>query len=386
MKMAATFLGYPRKNGQFGIRNWVGVVSTMDNCNPITRAISTAVDGTLAITTLFMRGQFGRDLEISSNTLAGMARNPNIAAVLIVGLEEKSSAEIAARISPSGKPIEIVNIMPKGTIEAVAEGTRRAMKLAIAVSGLRRISCSAGELTIGVECGGSDTTSGLSCNPAIGRVADRIIDEEGTVIISETSEFFGAEQLFGSRAQTPELRKTFIERILAFEKEAIQQGVDIRGTQPSADNMRGGLTTIEEKALGAMIKSGTRPLVGVLDYGEAPRNRGLHFMATPAPAVESMTALAAGGCQLILFGTGVGNPIGCTVSPTIKISGNVNTVRAMPDNLDYDVSDILEKGARINDVGDRLYAHTLEVASGTRTFSEVLDVRETAISRFGPTI
>jgi altronate dehydratase large subunit len=237
-----------------------------------------------------------------------------------------------------------------------------------------------------VECGGSDTTSGLSCNPAIGRVADRLIDDGGTIIISETSEFFGAEQLFGGRAVTPELRKTFIDRILAFEKEAIQQGVDIRGTQPSADNMRGGLTTIEEKALGAMIKSGTRPLVGVLDYGEAPGKRGLHFMATPAPAVESMTALAAGGCQLILFGTGVGNPIGCMVSPTIKISGNINTVRAMPDNLDYDVSEILEKGAAISEVGDRLYGYSLEVASGTRTFSEVLDVRETAISRFGPTI
>ncbi|OGA65489.1 MAG: altronate hydrolase [Betaproteobacteria bacterium RIFCSPLOWO2_12_FULL_65_14] len=384
--MPATFFGYPRSNGQFGIRNWVGVLSVMDNCNPVTRAICAAVQSTLPITTLFMRGQFGRDLELSCNTLAGMARNPNIGAVLIVGLEEKTSAEIAERIRPTGKPIDIVNIMPKGTIEAVAEGTRRAMKLALAVSSIRRTSCPAGALTIGVECGGSDTTSGLSCNPAIGRVADRIIDEGGAVIISETSEFFGAEHLFAARAASPKVGKVFVERILAFEKEAIQQGVDIRGTQPSPDNMRGGLTTIEEKALGAMAKSGSRPLVGVLDYGEEPRSRGLHFMATPAPAVESMTALAAGGCQLILFGTGVGNPIGSMVSPTIKISGNIHTVRSMPDNLDFDVSDILEKGARIADAGDRLLEYTLAVASGTLTINEVLDVRETAISRFGPTI
>lgn len=384
--MSATFLGYPRENGSIGVRNWVGVISIMDNCNPVTRAICAAVEGTLPITTLFVRGQYGRDLEITYNALAGMGRNPNIASVLLVGLEEMTTEEVAKRIRPTGKRIEVINLQPDGTINAVANGTRKAMRLAIQASGVRRTSCPVSALTIGVECGGSDTTSGLSCNPAIGRMADRLVDDDGTVIISETSEFFGAEHLFAARATNEKVRKEFIDKVVGFEQDAIKMGLDIRGTNPTPDNIRGGLTTIEEKALGAMAKAGTRPLVGVLDYGEAPKRKGMHFMATPAPAVESMTALAAAGCQMIFFGTGVGNPIGNMVSPTAKVSGNVNTLRSMPENIDYDVSELIEKGSKVTDVGDKLYAYTLEVASGTRTSSEVLDQRETGISRFGPTI
>ncbi len=384
--MSATFLGYPRKNGSIGVRNWVGVISIMDNCNPVTRAICNAVDGTVPITTLFVRGQYGRDLEITYNTLAGMGANPNIASVLLIGLEEMTSEEVAKRIRPTGKRVEIINLQPDGTINAVANGTRIAMRMAIEASGIRRVSCPASSLVIGVECGGSDTTSGLSCNPAIGRMADRLVDDGGTIIISETSEFFGAEHLFAARAVDDKIRKEFVDKVVGFEQDAMKMGLDIRGTNPTPDNIRGGLTTIEEKALGAMAKAGTRPLVGVLDYGEPPVKKGMHFMATPAPAVESMTAFAAGGCQLIFFGTGVGNPIGNMVSPTVKVSGNVNTLRTMPDNIDVDVSELIEKGSKVTDVGDRLYGYTMEVASGTRTTSEVLDIRETAISRFGPTI
>ena len=376
--MSATFLGYPRKNGSIGVRNWVGVISIMDNCNPVTRAICNAVDGTVPITTLFVRGQYGRDLEITYNTLAGMGANPNIASVLLIGLEEMTSEEVAKRIRPTGKRVEIINLQPDGTINAVANGTRIAMRMAIEASGIRRVSCPASSLVIGVECGGSDTTSGLSCNPAIGRMADRLVDDGGTIIISETSEFFGAEHLFAARAVDDKIRKEFVDKVVGFEQDAMKMGLDIRGTNPTPDNIRGGLTT--------MAKAGTRPLVGVLDYGESPVKKGLHFMATPAPAVESMTAFAAGGCQLIFFGTGVGNPIGNMVSPTVKVSGNVNTLRTMPDNIDVDVSELIEKGSKVTDVGDRLYGYTMEVASGTRTTSEVLDIRETAISRFGPTI
>jgi altronate dehydratase large subunit len=162
--------------------------------------------------------------------------------------------------------------------------------------------------------------------------------------------------------------------------------MDLRGTNPTQDNIRGGLTTIEEKALGAMAKAGTSPLRGVLAYGEAPAGKGLHFMDAPAPAVENLTAMAAAGCQLIFFGTGVGNPIGNMVAPTVKVCGNVNTLRTMADNIDFDASEILEKSAKVGAVGDRLYDFAVEVASGTRTTSELLDIRETAISRFAPTI
>jgi altronate dehydratase large subunit len=384
--MTTTFLGYRRENGTAGVRNWVAVISVMDNCNPVTRAICQQVDGTIPVTTLFVRGQYGRDLEIAYDTLAGMGCNPNIAAVLLVGLEEQTTEEVARRIRPSGKPVEAIHLQPHGTINCVAEGTRRAAKLVVRASGLRRTPCPMSDLVVGVECGGSDTTSGLTCNPAIGRLSDRLVDDGGTVIISETSEFLGAEHLFAARAKDPAVGKAFTEMVLRLEAEAMSRGMDIRGTNPTPDNMRGGLTTIEEKALGAMAKAGTRPLSGVLSYGQRPSGKGLHFLDAPAAAVENLTAFAAAGCQLIFFGTGIGNPIGNMVSPTVKVSGNVNTLRTMADNIDFDASDILEKGAPVGDVGDRLYALAVEVASGTRTTSEVLDVRETAISRFAPTI
>jgi altronate dehydratase large subunit len=241
-------------------------------------------------------------------------------------------------------------------------------------------------LVVGVECGASDTTSGLTCNPTIGRMADRLIDDGGTVIISETAEFVGAEHLFAARAVDEKVRKEFVDAVHHLEREAKRCGVDLTGTNPAPDNIRGGLSTLEEKALGAMAKAGSRPLAGVLGYGQAPKRKGLHFMDAPAPAVENLTAFAAAGCQLIFFGTGVGNPIGNMVTPTVKVCGNVNTLRTMADNIDVDVSAILEKGAKVSDLGDRLYDYAVDVASGTWTTSEVLDVRETAISRFERTL
>jgi altronate dehydratase large subunit len=384
--MAKNFLGYRRANGAVGVRNWVAVISIMDNCNPVTRAIAQAVDGTIPVTTLFVRGQVGRDLELAFDSLAGMGNNPNIAAVLLIGLEEKSTEEVARRIQPSGKPVERIHLQPHGTINAIAEGTRRAMRLVVRASGVRREPAPMSELVVGVECGGSDTTSGLTCNPTIGRMADRLVDDGGTVIISETAEFVGAEHLFAARAVDETVRKAFVAAVHQLEREAVRCGVDLTGTNPAPDNIRGGLSTLEEKALGAMAKAGSSPLAGVLGYGEAPRRKGLHFMDAPAPAVENLTAFAAAGCQLIFFGTGVGNPIGNMVTPTVKVCGNVHTLRTMADNIDVDVSAILETGAKVSDLGDRLYDYAADVASGTRTTSEVLDVRETAISRFERTL
>lgn len=377
-----TFLGYRRENGTVGVRNWVAVVSVMDNCNPVTRTIALAVDGTIPVTTLFVRGQFGADLDFAYESLAGLARNPNVSAVLLVGLEESSTEEVASRIRATGKPVEAVHLQPHGTIQCIADGTRKAMRLAIAASRLRREPCPVSELIVGVECGGSDTTSGLSCNPTIGRMADRLIAEGGSVIISETSEFIGAEHLFAARAANEAVKAAFVDAVRSMENAAIARGVDMRDSQPSPDNKRGGLTTVEEKALGAMAKAGSSPLVGVLRYGEAPTRRGLHFMDAPAAAVENLTALAAGGCQLTFFGTGVGNPIGNRVAPTVKVCGNIHTLRTMADNIDFDASGILEKGMRISDLGDQLYDYAIDVASGTRLASEVLDVQEIAVSRF----
>lgn len=384
--MNDTFLGYARGSA-VGIRNQVAVISVMDNCNPVTRAVADAVQGTVYLPGSFIRGQLGRDRAITLKVTAGLCLNPNIAAVLAIGLEPRTTRELVDLLAPSGKPVEWVDIQQVGgTIDAIAKGTRAAARLVMHASKQRREEFPLSRLRLGLECGGSDTTSGLASNPSIGVVSDRVIAAGGTAIITETSEFFGAEQLFAERARDEQVRKRFLSEIDTLEKEIIALGIDLRGSNPTPDNIRGGLTTIEEKALGAMAKAGRSELVGVLGYGDAPSGSGLHFMAGPAPAVESITGLAAGGCQLCLFSTGVGNPIGHQVCTVIKISGNRNTINGMADNVDFDVSSILEKDESIAAAGDRLFNYLLSVASGERTSSEVLNTRESAISRFGPSM
>ena len=385
--MADSFLGYQRSDGQVGVRNHVGILSIMDNVNPVTRAISDSVLGTVPITTLFVRGQMGRDLEITYNTLAGMGRNPNLFGVVIVGLEETSTNIVADRVRNTGKPVETVLIQELGgTVAATADGVSKASKMVIAASSERRKAIPVTEMVLGLECGGSDTTSGLCSNPALGRATDRLIEAGGTAVVTETSEFLGAEDIFAERAVNDTVKNAFLKMVLDHEAEAMKVGVDIRGANPVPDNIRGGLTTIEEKALGAMAKTGSAPLVDVLEYSEVPKAKGLHFMAGCAPAVESLTGLAAGGCQLTVFTTGVGNTIGNMIMPTAKISGNINTVRDFPDNIDFDVSDILENDKTIAEAGDELYDYILAMASGTLTTSEALKQQETAISRYGMTI
>lgn len=379
-----TFLGYQRADGSVGTRNVVAIVSVMDNSNPVARAVHAAVSGTVLLPGLFLRGQLGKDREITLNTMAGLCLNPNVAGVVVIGLEPITTGELVARIAPSGKPVQFVNVQPAGgTINAIADGTRMAARMVRDVSKIRQREFPISKLRVGVECGGSDTTSGLSSNPAVGIVADRIVAGGGQVIISETSEFFGAEHLFAERAANAQTKKRFLHEVAALEKDIVAQGIDLRGSNPSQDNIRGGLTTIEEKALGAMAKAGKSPLVGVLSYGEQPKGAGLHFMAAPAPAVENLTALASAGCQMVVFSTGVGNPIGHPVSTIIKVTGNRNTAETFADNIDFEVTGILERNERIEEAGNRLADYVISVASGELTTSEVLDVRETIISRFG---
>lgn len=379
-----TFWGYERPDGNVGIRNLVAVISVMDTCNPVTRAVAQAVKGTVYLPGSFIRGQLGNDRAITLKATAGLCLNPNIAAVVIIGLEPTTTRELQELIKPSGKPVEVVNIqLAGGTINSIAEGTRAAARLARQASKTVRKQFPISKLTLGLECGGSDTTSGLASNPSIGIVADKIIAAGGNAVISETSEFFGAEHLFSERATDPAVKERFLREINAAEQDIIKQGVDLRGSNPTPDNIRGGLTTIEEKALGAMAKAGSSPLVGVLGYGDIPSRPGLHFMNTPAPAVESITGLAAAGCQIGLFSTGVGNPIGHPVMTVLKVSGNRNTIDTFSDNVDFDVSAVLEKNESIMAAGSRLFDYALAVASGELTTSEILSVQESGISRFG---
>lgn len=379
-----TFSGYERPDGSVGIRNLVAVISVMDTCNPVTRAVAQAVKGTVYLPGSFIRGQLGKDRAITLKATAGLCLNPNIAAVVIIGLEPTTTRELQDLVKPSGKPVAVVNIqLAGGTINSIAEGTRATAKFVRDASRHVRKQFPLSKLAVGLECGGSDTTSGLASNPSIGIVADKVIAAGGKAVISETSEFFGAEHLFSERAADAAVKERFLREVNDAEQDIIKQGVDLRGSNPTPDNIRGGLTTIEEKALGAMAKAGSSPLVGVLGYGDIPSRPGLHFMNTPAPAVESITGLAAAGCQIGLFSTGVGNPIGHPVMTILKVSGNRNTIDTFSDNVDFDVSSVLEKNESIMSAGSRLFDYAVGVASGEMTTSEVLSVHESAISRFG---
>lgn len=385
--MTATFWGYERPDGKVGTRNLIAVISVMDNCNPVTRAVAQAVQGTVYLPGSYIRGQLGKDRAITLKVTAGLCLNPNVASVVAIGLEPGTTRELVNLLASSGKPVEWVDIqMAGGTIGSILQGTRVAARLVREASKQQRKEFPLSKLTLGLECGGSDTTSGLASNPSIGVVSDKVISAGGTAIITETSEFFGAEHLFAERAAKADVKDRFLQEIKTAEKEIVALGIDLRGSNPTPDNIRGGLTTIEEKALGAMAKAGTSDLMSVLAYGDSPTCAGLHFMAGPAPAVESITGLAAAGCQICLFSTGVGNPIGHPIATVIKVSGNRNTIEAFSDNIDFDVSGILEKNETISSAGARLVDYTFSVANGELTTSEILNTRESAISRFGPSM
>lgn len=329
------FWGYQRPDGKVGIRNNVAVISVMDTCNPVTKRVADSVDGVIYLPGSYIRGQLGRDREITLRATAGLCLNPNIYGTVVIGLEPRTTGELVSLLKPSGKPVVSVDIQSAGgTIEAIAAATRLAAGLVREASKQQRTQHSISSLLVGLECGGSDTTSGLASNPSIGVATDILVGQGGSAIISETSEFFGAEHLFADRARNAEVKAAFLKAVADLEHEIKAKGIDLRGSNPTPDNIRGGLTTIEEKALGAMAKAGSSPLVGVVQYGQVPSKPGLHFMATPAPAVESITGLAAAGCQLCLFSTGVGNPIGHPVMTVIKVSGNRNTIDTFSDNVE----------------------------------------------------
>ena len=385
--MTGEFPGYRRADGRVGVRNVVAVLSAMDNTNPSAERIASMVRGTEVLATPFGRGQIGADFEVTRRTLAGIAGHPNVAGVLVLSLSLASGRELASRVRATGKPVEVLGLQESGGALAMTmEGVRIAARLVLEASELARERCPLGELVVAVECGGSDTTSGLASNPAVGRFSDRLIDSGGTVILSEPAEFMGAEHLLAARAESPDDARKIRDMVRWFEDEAKRNGVDMRGTNPTPDNIEGGLTTLEEKSLGAIAKGGTRPIVEVVDYSEPPSRRGLVVMNTPSAACESMTGLAAGGAQIILFSTGRGNAIGAPVAPTVKVTGNPNTARTMGENIDVDVSAVLTGEEDLDAAGERVWRRVVKVAGGALTACEVFDEQQLSVSRFGPSV
>ncbi|MFT5509951.1 MAG: altronate dehydratase large subunit [Hyphomicrobiaceae bacterium] len=382
-----TFMGYRRPDGRVGVRNIVAIVSAMDNTNACANRIADIVAHAVPITTPFGRTQIGNDFEMTLRTLAGIGAHPNVAAVLVLGLSLTSANTLADRIRPSGKPVEVLGLQEAGsTMGLTMAGVRVAADLTVAASEQTREPCEFADLTVAVECGGSDTTSGIASNPTVGLFADRFIDAGGTIVLSEPAEFMGAEHILAERAVDPEDGQRIRDMVKWFEDEAKRNGVDMRGTNPTPDNIEGGLTTLEEKSLGAIAKGGSRPIVEVIDYSEPATKRGLVVMNTPSAACESMTGLLGGGSQMIIFSTGRGNAIGAPISPTIKITGNPHTAAVMKENIDVDVSAIISDSEPLETAANRLWDQMLKIAQGKLTRCEVLQEDQLSVSRFGPSV
>ena len=385
--MRNSFWGYRRADGRPGVRNHVAILSAMDNSNFVARRVSGAVRGTVPLCPCFGRGEVGADLEQHIAILGGLGANPNVYGVVVVSLEPVIAGRIAEIVRASGKECAVLSFDEcGGTVGTTARAIREAERMVIAASRQKREEFPISQLLLGNECGGSDTISGLVSNPAAGLVADWLIDAGGSALLSETTEWMGAEEQLKARAATPELGQRIVDAIRWYEDYVVSIGIDLRGTNPAPDNIKGGLSTIEEKALGAVEKGGSRPIQDLITYGQRPTKQGLTLVDASPGGVENTTTLAAAGCQLIIFSTGKGNPIGNPVVPTIKVTGNPHTMEVYPDNIDLDLSAAITGDQTLPDAAHALFDVMLDTADGQLTTAEVLDDTEIAVTRIGYTV
>ena len=383
-----TFSGYRRDDGRIGVRNRVAVLPTSVAASAVADRIA-ADAGPRVTATPHQMGteQPAPARERTARVLAGIGRNPNVGGALVVelGTEAVDASAVADEIAAVGTPVETLSIRDAGgTRAAVDRGGETAAALLGAASEARREPADASELIFGVECGGSDATSGIAANPAVGDACDRLVEAGGTSCVSETPEFIGAEHVLAERCVDDSVRERLLERVDRREAVADLMGVDLRGTQPTPGNQEGGLTTIEEKSLGAIAKGGTTPIRAVVDYADRlPVGGGLVVMDTPGYDVESVVGKVAGGAQVIAFTPGRGSTTGNPIAPVIKITGNPRTAERMASNMDVDASTVLD-GESVASVGERVYETLLSVADGARTEAERRGMAEFAINELQP--
>ncbi len=382
------FAGYRRDDGRIGVRNRVAVIPISVAASTIAERIA-AEAGAGVTSTPHQMGteQPAAARAQTERVLTGIGRNPNVGAALVVylGTEVADVDGIADGIADVGTPVETLSIRSAGGArDTVSAGVSIADELSDEIASARRETADASELIFAVECGGSDATSGIASNPAVGNACDRLIDDGGTACFSETPEFIGAEHVLAERCADEETRRRLLERVDRREAIADMMGVDLRESQPSPGNKEGGLTTIEEKSLGAISKGGTSPIRGIVDYGEPlPVGGGLVLMDTPGYDVESVVGKVAGGAQIAAFTTGRGSTTGNPIAPVIKVTGNARTWDRMANNMDVNASTILD-GEPIDSVGERIYETLLSVADGRPTEAERRGMEEFAINEIQP--
>lgn len=383
-----SFLGYRRHDGRAGTRNHVLILPTVQCANAAVRRIGQLAPDVVALPHVYGCSQLGDDLAQTTRTLEGFASHPNVAAVLLValGCESLDAAGLAGRLAAAGVNVRLLNIQDEGGAAATAErGAAIAAGMLAEAQLLERTPIPLSELIVGLECGGSDAWSGITANPALGIASDMLVATGGSVILSETTEFIGAEHLLAARA-LPEQAERILAAVRRGEDLARRMGVDMRGAQPSPGNIAGGLTTIEEKSLGAITKGGSSPVQEMVPYACRPTRRGLVLMDTPGNDPESVTGMVAGGAQVVVFTTGRGSPTGCPIAPVIKLASNTPMALRMKDDIDLDAGTILSAGEPLVDVGERIFAEVIAVASGKETAAERWGYAEFSINMIGPRV
>ncbi|MBI4520473.1 MAG: UxaA family hydrolase [Gemmatimonadetes bacterium] len=377
------FMGYRRENGRVGIRNHVIILPVDDISNAACEAVASHIRGTLALPHAYGRLQFGADLELFFRTMIGTGSNPNVAAVVVIGIEPGWTDRIVQGIAKTGKPVSGFSIERYGDLQTVAAASRKAQEYLQWASELQREECSLSELYVSVKCGESDTTTGLGSCPTVGNVIDRIIPLGATASFGETSELTGGEHVVKAKAATREVGEQFLRVYNAYNEFILREKTDdLSESQPTKGNIRGGLTTIEEKAFGNIEKIGKKTkYVGVLGPAEAPPGKGLWYMDTSSAAAEAVTLWAASGAVVHLFPTGQGNVIGNPILPVIKLSANPITCSTMSEHIDLDVSAILRGEMTYDEAGSKLLEVIARTCNGRLTCAEALGHREFVLTK-----
>lgn len=379
------FLGYKRPDGKVGIRNHILILPASVCASDTTRIIANNVPGAITFNNQLGCSQVASDQQFTMDVMAGYAANPNVYAIVVVSLGcENCQMDLVvdAIKARTNKPMAQFIIQENGgTITTIERATRAAKAFMQEASLLQKEEFPMSELIIGTECGGSDPTSGLASNVLIGELSDRIVDLGGTSILSETTEFIGAEHILAKRAKNPEVKERILDIVHRYEKALQLVGEEVREGNPSPGNKAGGLTTLEEKSLGCIHKGGHRDVTEVYDYAKQVEEKGLVIMDTPGNDPSSVAGMVAGGAQIVVFSTGRGTPTGNPISPVIKITGNKITFANMEDNIDIDASPLIYGTKTLTELGDELLKEVNDVANGKLTKAESLGYTEMAIAR-----
>ena len=380
---SATFRGYRRENGRVGVRNHVIILPLDDLSNAAAQAVAHNIKGCMALPHPYGRLQFGADLELHFRTLIGTGSSPNVAAVVVIGIEEGWTQRVVDGIAKTGKPAAGFGIELHGDHDTIMRASRQAKQYVQWASTLAREESPLRDLWVSTKCGESDTTSGSAANPTAGNAFDKLYERGVTLVFGETTEITGGEHLVAKRCRTPEIAAQFMAMFNRYQQVIDGHKVgDLSESQPTKGNIAGGLTTIEEKALGNIQKIGKRCVVdGVLDKAEAPTGPGLWFMDSSSAAAEMVTLVAAAGFVVHFFPTGQGNVIGNPILPVIKLCANPRTVRTMSEHIDLDVSGLLRRDMNLDQAGDLLLDMMLKTANGRLTSAEVLGHREFVLTR-----